>query len=111
MDKPIDIVCIKHGNKIYDWSYVDKLYRGVVRSFSRPINFTVFTDVIDSRGLYKQVLLPNFKDLEGWEMGRGAWWFKMRLFSNQHPIQNQFIYFDLDVLLVNNCDFLLKKLS
>lgn len=107
MNKQVDVVCIKHGTKIYDWSYVDKLFRGVNRSFTQPINFTVFTDTVDASVPYKQVQLPYLGNLEGWERGRGAWWFKMWLFSNLHPIQKQLIYFDLDTVFTGNCDFLL----
>lgn len=107
MTKQVDVVCIKHGTKIYDWSYVDKLFRGVSRSFSHNVNFTVFTDSIDPSVSYQQVQLPYLGNLEGWERGRGAWWFKMWLFSHQHPIQRQFVYFDLDTVFTGNCDFLL----
>lgn len=107
MNKQIDVVCIKHGNKIYDWSYVDKLYRGVTRSFSTQVNFTVFTDQPRDDSPYNQCLLPDFPELEGWERNRAAWWYKIYLFSKLHPVQKQFFYFDLDVMFTGNCDFLL----
>lgn len=106
MSKQVDVVCIKHGTRVYDWSYVDKLYRGVSRSFTDNVNFTVFTDVVDNSLPYNQVQLPNIPGLEGREKGKAAWWYKMWLFSNDHPIQKQLIYFDLDVMLTGNCDFL-----
>lgn len=104
----LDIVCVKHGDTIYDWTWVDRLYRSVTRSFTKPINFHVFTDKINPhRTLYKQHMLPELQGLEGWNKGNGAWWYKTFLFSNQHPLQKPIIYFDLDLVFVGNCDFLL----
>lgn len=104
--KEIDIVCLKHG-EVYDWSWVDKLYNGVARSFTDKINFHVLTDKIDESKPYNQILLPDFGNIKGYEKNAGAWWYKMWLFSNEHPLQKQFVYFDLDMIFTGNCDFLL----
>lgn len=104
--KEIDIVCLKHG-EVYDWSWVDKLYNGVSRSFTPKINFHVLTDKIDTSKPYNQILLPDFGDIKGYEQSAGAWWYKVWLFSDEHPLQKQFIYFDLDMIFTGNCDFLL----
>jgi hypothetical protein len=103
----IDVVCVRHGN-IYDWSWVDKLYNGVKRSITDDFTFHVFTDVIDhSRSHYNQILLPEMGN-RGYEKNAGAWWYKVWLFSEEHPIQRPMIYFDLDTIFVDNCDFLLE---
>lgn len=103
----IDVVCLKHGNKLYDWEWVHKLYRGVSRSFSSPINFHVFTDNIDTSIPYNQIQLPDIEGLEGIKKKSAAWWYKVYLFSPHHPLQKRFVYFDLDLVFVGNCDFLL----
>lgn len=106
VSKQVDIVCIKHGDSVYSWEYVDKLYRGVQRSLTAPFNFTVFTDTVDNSKIYNQIQLPNIPDLIGRERGKAAWWYKTWLFSNEHELQRQLIYFDLDVMITGNCDFL-----
>jgi len=104
--KEIDVVCLKHG-EIYDWSWVDKLYNGVCRSFTAKINFHVLTDKLDQSRSYNQILLPDFGEVRAYEKNAGAWWYKMWLFSEEHPLQKQFVYFDLDMVFTGNCDFIL----
>ena len=102
----IDIVCLKHG-EVYDWSWVDKLYNGVSRSFTPKVNFHVLVDKVDESKSYNQILLPDFGNVKAYEQNAGAWWYKMWLFSDEHPLQKQFIYFDLDMIFTGNCDFIL----
>lgn len=105
-DIMIDVVCLKHG-EVYDWSWVDKLYNGAVRSFTEEVNFHVFTDKIDESKPYNQILLPDLGN-KAYEKNAGAWWYKMWLFSDEHPLQRNIIYFDLDNIFVGNCDFMLE---
>lgn len=99
------VACVKHG-ELYDWTWVDKLYRGVQRSFSQNVTFCVFTDKFNSNAPYQQYQLPHFEDLAGRNRSNAAWWYKLFLFSEQNPIKEQLIYFDLDVVLVGDCSFL-----
>lgn len=106
MREPVNIVCLKHGDNIYDWTWVHKLYNGVKRSFSLPLNFYVFTDCIDTTQPYKQIQLPHIEGLSEYQRGHCAWWYKLYLFAKDNTLTGKIIYFDLDVMLTGNCDFL-----
>jgi len=105
MIERVNIVCLKHGN-VYDWTWVDKLYNGVKRSFTVPFNFYVFTDAVDPSIKYSQIRLPYIEGLEGYKKNSGAWWYKLYLFAKDNNLKGTVIYFDLDVILTGNCDFL-----
>lgn len=110
MTQSVDVVCLKHGDKIYDWTWVDRLYLGAKKSLSRPINFHVFTDKPpdNPNPLYNYIQLPHLEGLHAWKARSAAWWYKMFIFSNLHPVSDrQIIYFDLDLVFIGNCDFLL----
>lgn len=103
----VTVVCLKVGTGLFDWSWVDKLYRGVCRSFTGPVDFYVMTDVVDPKVNYKQIQLPKLRTLRQGTKDP-LWWYKLYLFSPDNPLaKKQVIYFDLDVVFIGNCDFLL----
>lgn len=108
MEAAVNIICLKVGKGLYDWSWVDKLYRGVTRSFTVPVNFYVMTDVVEPNVSYNQIQLPLIRTVQLSDKKDPLWWYKLYLFSPDNPLANQHvIYFDLDVVFIGNCDFLL----
>jgi len=100
---PVDCACVIHGT-YYDFSYVDKLYRGLCRNLSRPVNLHVYTEA------HRDVPLPYIKhSLQnlGVEGPRKSWWYKTQLFD-VNQFKGQLLYFDLDVVIVDNIDFFLE---
>ena len=96
MERP-SFYCVKWGTK-YTAEHVNRLYRMVEKNTSLPFTFTCFTD--DVTGLD-----PNVKT---WSLDEGlsGWWNKIYLFDRCSDGLN--IYFDLDVVIQNNLDWLIK---
>jgi hypothetical protein len=98
---PIDCACVIHGTG-YDWQYVTRLYNMLNRHITPGIRLHVYTEAD------RPVPEPMIKhSLQDWSIGgpRRSWWYKMQLFdSTQHL--GPMLYFDLDVVIVNNIDWI-----
>jgi len=101
----IDCACLIHDT-LYDWSYVDKLYRGLERNLTPTVRMHVFTES-------NRFVPANYirHDLEEWEGVRGpkrSWWYKIQLFNSNHwnTDWSQMLYFDLDSVITGNLDWL-----
>ncbi len=99
----INIICLKWGTK-YGPEYVNRLYAGIRRNTTQEFRLLCFTD--DNRGITSAVethALPFSSELD-------SWWNKLYLFSRDLPISldDTVFYIDLDTLVVDNIDHLLK---
>lgn len=95
----INIVCVlRHGGKVgYDQSWVIKLKNSVTRHLTIPFNFICLSDCeVDC----DSIPLDN--------IGEG-YWAKLQLFKKDH-FKGPTLYFDLDTLICNNIDRLVKNL-
>lgn len=101
----IDCACVIHGSA-YDWSYVEKLWSMLNRHLSYPVRLHVWTE------RSRPVPLPFIKhDLVEWpgiSGHRRAWWYKMQMFDPTHHV-GQLLYFDLDVVIVDNLDWIVGQ--
>lgn len=98
---PINCACVIHGNA-YSWDYVDKLYAMLSRNISPGIQLHVYTEPT------RPVPAPYIRhDLVDWGVGgpKKAWWYKMQLFNSEH-ISGPLLYFDLDVVITKNLDWI-----
>lgn len=98
----IDCACVIHGSA-YDWIYVDKLYAMLTRHISRPVNLHVYTEherVVPAP--YIKHSLTHWPNISG---PRKSWWYKMQMF-NPDQFQGRLIYFDLDVIILGNIDWM-----
>ena len=96
--------CLIHSTG-YDWTYVDRLYSMLCRHISRPIKLHVWTEA--SRvvpDIYIKHALTDWPDIVG---PRKSWWYKLQMFDPAHAISDAVLYFDLDVVIVNNLDWML----
>lgn len=98
---PIDCACVIHGG-FYSFDYVQKLYRGLQRGFSRPVNLHVYTE--PGREVPAPYIKHSLKDL-GVEGPRKSWWYKTQLFDTEH-FSGELYYFDLDIVIVNSIDWM-----
>jgi len=101
---PIHCACVIHGDA-YSWDYVERLYNMLNRHVSVGIVLHVYTEASRS------VPAPMVKHvLEDWGIGghRRGWWYKMQLFNSGH-YSGPLLYFDLDVVIVNNIDRLWNR--
>lgn len=102
-NQPIDCACVIHGN-VYDWIYAERLYNMLKRTFAQGINFHVYTEHHRTTPphMIKHCLLEMPSELTG---PKKSWWYKMQLFNSEHH-KGQLLYFDLDVVIVRDLEWL-----
>jgi hypothetical protein len=101
---PINCACVIHGTA-YDWTYVDRLYNMLCRHITAGVVLHVYTEAD------RPVPAPYVKhSLIEWDIQvpRKAWWYKMQLFDPDH-YRGPLLYFDLDIVIVNNIDWIWKQ--
>lgn len=98
----VDCACLIHGDR-YPIEYVTKLYNMLVRSFSIPVRFHVYTE--SHRNIPSNFIKHELID---WGFGgaRSSWWYKLQLFNPAHH-NGTMIYFDLDTVIANSLDWML----
>lgn len=106
--KPVNILCIKWGNK-YDAEYVNKLYSMVARNMERPFRFVCLTD--DQAGIReevesKEIPQVGFKDFDErlpWTFAHG--WLKVTAFAEPlYDLEGTTLFIDLDVVIVDSLE-------
>lgn len=100
---PLDCACVIHGDA-YSWQYVDNLYHMLCRNLTRPVRMHVYTEH------EREVTSPYIKHaLKDWRISgpRQSWWYKMQLF-NPKLHNGPMLYFDLDVVITRNIDWMWK---
>lgn len=103
-DNPVvNCACVIHGS-MYDWIYVEKLHSMLQRNFSYPIKLHVFTE--HDRKVPGTMIKHELEAWPGIDGPKRAWWYKMQMFNPQH-FSGQLLYFDLDVVIVKNLDWIL----
>ena len=101
LTEPVDCACVIHGD-VYNWDYVERLYNMLNRHVSTGIRLHVYTEP------HRDVPAPYIKhsliDL-GVSGPRRSWWYKMQLF-NSELFMGPLLYFDLDVVITKNIDWI-----
>ena len=96
----VNVVCLYWGNK-YKTDYVQVLYNMVKRHLTIPHKFIIYTDHVKMHKLVPgdnvEVRKLPFHTYEGW-------WNKLTLFSEEAKLEGTCLYFDLDVVIVDNID-------
>jgi len=100
----IDCACVIHSDG-YSWDYVDRLYNMVSRNLSHPVNFHVYTEA--DRAVPDHMIKHNLVEWPGIAGSRKSWWYKMQLFDSSQ-FAGQLLYFDLDVVITGNLDWILQ---
>lgn len=93
------VVCLKHGFK-YSADYVNVLYSMVQRNLTVEHEFVCFTE--DSTGINPNIRiepLPVIPQATGW-------WYKPMFFNPDLPLKGTVLFFDLDVIIFRNIDYL-----
>ena len=91
----VNVVCVNWGTK-YSIDYVMRLHNMVQKNTSR--NFKMFC-LTDSPEKYPDPVTPIML-----EPGYEGWWNKMQLFRDDVLPVGDYLYFDLDVVIVDNID-------
>lgn len=99
--KTIDCACVIHGDA-YSWQYVDRLYNMLQRNLTATVRLHVYTEASRS------VPAPMIKhELTDWGISgpKRSWWYKIQLF-NSALYAGPLLYMDLDVVIVDNIDWI-----
>lgn len=92
------IVCLKHGTK-YSADYVNVLHSMVTRNCTHDFEFVCFTE--DSKGINTNIRIEPLPELPV-----QGWWYKPMFFNPALQLQGTILFFDLDVIIFNNIDYL-----
>ena len=95
----VNVVCVNWGTK-YSSVYVNRLYEMVKNNTSHNFKMYCLTDQPEN---YADPI-TSIKLNPGYE----GWWNKMQLFRNDVLPAGEYIYFDLDVVIVDNIDCLFE---
>lgn len=98
---PIDCACVIHGTA-YSWTYVERLYNMLSRHITPGIRLHVYTEA--DRPVPEYMVKHA---LEDWQISgpKKSWWYKMQLFNPEH-YAGPLLYFDLDVVVTGNLNWL-----
>jgi len=88
---------------MYDWIYVDKLYKGLKRNLNKKIKLHVYTE--PGREVPDKYIKHPLKDLSPHGASKG-WWYKVQLFDRTQ-FSGQLLYLDLDVAISGSLDWIL----
>ena len=92
-----NVCCVNVGTK-YSVEYTLRLYNMVKRNTSKPFEFYVYTDQTERYNKYDDIIaIEHDNDDFGW-------WCKLHLFKDGVLPKGEYLYFDLDVVIVDNID-------
>ena len=91
-------VCVVNWGTKYSTDYTVKLYNMVKRNTTKDFKFYVLTDDTDRYNQYDHI---NALHLDTTDQG---WWCKMQMFNKGVLPDGEYLYFDLDVVIVDNID-------
>ena len=100
----MDCACVIHGDK-YNWDYVERLYSMLKRNSTYDISFHVFTE--KKRKVSPHMIKHVLEDWPGIGGPKKAWWYKIQLF-NSNDFNGQLFYFDLDLIILGNLNWMLR---
>lgn len=92
-----DVVCVNWGTK-YGVDYTLRLYEGVKRNTTRDFKFYCLTDDVTRYDKYPQI---NAVEIDTDDT---SWWTKLLIFRNNFLPKGEYLYLDLDVVIVDNID-------
>lgn len=90
----VNVVCVNWGTK-YPKEYTERLYNMVKRNTTKDFRFFVLTDQYVYRYPIETVEI---------NAGYKGWWNKLQMFDPDILPAGEYLYFDLDVVIVDNID-------
>jgi hypothetical protein len=100
----VNCACVIHGDA-YQWTYVQKLYAMLCRNLTFPVKLHVFTE--EEREVPDPFIKHTLDTWPGIAGPKSAWWYKIQMFNPDH-FSGQLLYFDLDVVITGNIDWMLQ---
>jgi hypothetical protein len=102
ISETLDCACVIHGDK-YSWEYVERLYNMIAANTRYKIRMHVFTE--PHRSVPDNMIKHELIEWPGISGPKKSWWYKMQMFDPKHQLK-KVLYFDLDVVIVDNIDWL-----
>jgi len=101
---PIDCACVIHGSA-YSWDYVERLYSMLSRHITPGVRLHVYTET--DRPVPENFIKHGLTD---WHINgpKKSWWYKMQLFNTDY-YAGPLLYFDLDVVITRNIDWIWQQ--
>lgn len=96
----LTVICVRFGT-LYGIEYVEKLRNMVSRNLTIPYEFVCLTDDPTPIDNVRLIVEAN----AGYKRG---WWHKIHMFNPNLPVDGYLLYFDLDVIIHDNIDQLVK---
>jgi len=103
----VDVACVIHGTG-YDWRYVDNLYSMCRRHLTGELRFHVYTE--HDRSVPPHMIKHCLTEWPGITGPRRSWWYKLQLFNPDH-YTGDLLYFDLDMVILQNIDWIVQSSS
>lgn len=97
----LTVLCVRYGTK-YGVDYVERLRNMVGRHITIPYEFACLTDDPKPISGVRTIYQPS----SGYTK---LWWQKVHMFDPSLPIQGRILYLDLDVIVCNNLDKLVRN--
>lgn len=97
----ISVLCVRFGSR-YGIEYVVRLRNMVSRHLSVPYEFVCLTDDPSPIEGVRLIVQPNAGYVRGW-------WHKVHMFDPKLPLEGRILYFDLDMVIINSIDKLVKN--
>jgi hypothetical protein len=97
-----NLIVVHHGSA-YGPEYVLNLWQASRRNSRTGFEFYVFTDNVKQHPQHLGwhfVKLPDYSSVNGFK----PWWYKLEIFNSLNNIKGNNLYFDLDIVVVNNID-------
>jgi hypothetical protein len=96
----LTVLCVRFGKR-YGVEYVEKLRNMVSRHITVPYEFVCLTDDPTKLDGVNILYRPNAGYVKGW-------WHKVHMFDPTLNLSGRVLYFDLDVIIHNNIEKLIK---
>jgi len=96
----VTVMCVRFGNR-YGMDYVERLRNMVARHMTVPYEFVCLTDSNHTITGVRNIVQPNAGYAKGW-------WHKVHMFDPALPVSGRILYFDLDVVIHENIDKLVR---
>jgi hypothetical protein len=97
----VTVVCVRFGPR-YGREYVERLRNMISRHMTVPYEFVCLTDDQHPIEGVRSIVQPNANYARGW-------WHKVHMFDPALPLSGRILYFDLDIVIHNNIDKLVKE--
>lgn len=86
--------------------YVERLYNMVQRHLPVEIKFHVWTE--HDRSVPPHMIKHCLDEWPGVSGPKKSWWYKLQMFNNQHH-QGDFLYFDLDTVIIKDLSWIVQE--